>query len=43
MSNTDLETKTHSALHVLKGALVKVLGVNEKWTASVYVSDPKVG
>ena len=30
------ETKTHTALHILKGAVVKVLGA--KWTASVYVS-----
>ncbi|MEM2137339.1 MAG: alanyl-tRNA editing protein [Candidatus Methanomethylicia archaeon] len=31
----DLETRTHTALHVLKGAVRKVLGA--KWTASVYV------
>ncbi len=30
------EIRTHSALHVLKGALQSVLGV--KWTASTYVS-----
>ena len=30
------ETRTHSAVHVVKGALQSVLGV--KWTASVYVS-----
>ena len=30
------EVRTHSAVHVLKGAAQKVLGV--KWTASVYVS-----
>jgi len=30
------EVKTHTALHVLKGAVVKVLGA--KWTASVYVN-----
>lgn len=31
----DIEVRTHTALHVLKGAVVKVLGA--KWTASVYV------
>jgi alanyl-tRNA synthetase len=30
------EVRTHSALHVLKGALQSVLGV--KWTAATYVS-----
>lgn len=30
------EVRTHSAVHVLKGATQKVLGA--KWTASVYVS-----
>ena len=30
-----IETRTHTALHVLKGAAVKVLGV--RWTAGVYV------
>ncbi|ASJ16679.1 alanyl-tRNA editing protein AlaX [Thermococcus chitonophagus] len=34
MSN---EVKTHTALHVLKGAIVKVLGKEAKWTASTYV------
>ncbi len=29
--------RTHTAVHVLKGAVQKVLGA--KWTASVYVSD----
>ncbi|AMM53839.1 alanyl-tRNA editing protein [Pyrococcus kukulkanii] len=29
----------HSALHVLKGAVVKVLGEEAKWTASMYVKD----
>ncbi|HIH72185.1 MAG: Uncharacterized protein XD43_0509 [Thermococcales archaeon 44_46] len=33
-----MEVKTHTALHVLKGAVVKVLGEGAKWTASVYVS-----
>jgi len=33
---SDAETRTHSALHVLKGAAQKVLGTN--LTASVYVS-----
>ncbi len=32
----DVEVRAHTALHVLKGAVVKVLGA--KWTASVYVS-----
>ena len=30
------EARTHSAVHVVKGAVQKVLGA--KWTASVYVS-----
>jgi len=34
----DVEVRTHSALHVLKGAVVKVLGMDAKWTASTYVS-----
>ena len=33
---TEDEVRTHSGLHVLKGALQSVLGV--KWTASTYVS-----
>ncbi len=33
----DVEVRTHTALHVLKGAVVKVLGNNAKWTASTYV------
>jgi alanyl-tRNA synthetase len=35
---SDIEARTHSALHVLKGAVVKVLGMDAKWTASVYVN-----
>ncbi len=30
------DIRTHTALHILKGAVVKVL--NAKWTASVYVN-----
>ena len=30
-----VEVRTHTALHVVKGAVVKVLGA--KWTAGVYV------
>ncbi len=33
----NMEVRTHTALHVLKGAVVKVLGNEAKWTASVYV------
>ena len=33
-----MKVKTHTALHVLKGAVVKVLGEEAKWTASVYVN-----
>jgi len=32
-----IEVRTHTALHVVKGAVRKVLGV--KWTANVYVKD----
>ena len=32
------EVRTHTALHVLKGAVVKILGSGAKWTASTYVS-----
>ena len=32
-----IEERTHTALHVLKGAAVKVLGA--RWTAGVYVKD----
>ncbi|AHF80453.1 alanyl-tRNA editing protein [Thermococcus paralvinellae] len=34
----EIEVKTHTALHVIKGAVVKVLGEKAKWTASVYVN-----
>jgi alanyl-tRNA synthetase len=34
---TDLETRTHTALHLVKGALVKVLGDKARWTTSAYV------
>ena len=34
---SDEETRTHTAVHVLKGAVEKVLGA--KWTSSVYVSE----
>lgn len=34
-----IETKTHTALHILKGAVVKVLGEDALWTASTYVND----
>ncbi|MCD6372894.1 MAG: alanyl-tRNA editing protein [Thermococcus sp.] len=34
---SSVEVRTHTALHVLKGAVVKVLGEGAKWTASVYV------
>ncbi len=33
-----MEVRAHTALHVLKGAVVKVLGQDAKWTASVHVS-----
>jgi len=32
----DVEIRTHTALHILKGAVVKILST--KWTAGVYVS-----
>ena len=31
------EVRTHTALHILKGAVVKVLGEEAMWTASTYV------
>jgi len=36
MSEEEVEIKTHTALHVLKGAARKILGT--KWTAGVYVN-----
>ncbi len=33
-----VEVRTHTALHVLKGAIVRVLGEQSLWTASVYVN-----
>ncbi|MCS7099839.1 MAG: alanyl-tRNA editing protein [Sulfolobales archaeon] len=32
-----VEVRTHTALHVLKGAVVRVLGKDAMWTASTYV------
>ena len=37
MPMSSVEVRTHTALHVVKGAVVKVLGEDAKWTASVYV------
>jgi len=37
MPMSSVEVRTHTALHVVKGAVVKVLGEGAKWTASVYV------
>ena len=33
-----LETRTHTALHILKGAVVKVLGEAARWTTGVYAA-----
>jgi len=33
----NVEVRTHTALHVVKGAVVKVLGEEARWTASTYV------
>jgi len=37
MAGENVEVRTHTALHVVKGAVVKVLGEKAKWTASTYV------
>jgi alanyl-tRNA synthetase len=33
-----IEVKTHTALHIVKGAIVKVLGEDAKWSTSVSVN-----
>ena len=33
----DVEVRAHTALHVVKGAVVRVLGEQSLWTASTYV------
>jgi len=37
--DASLEVRTHTSLHVLKGAVVKVLGA--KWTAGVWIKDAR--
>lgn len=37
MNYTD-EVRTHTALHLLKGSVVRVLGPSAMWTAGVYVN-----
>lgn len=37
MAMIPVEVRTHTALHIVKGAVVKVLGEDAKWTASTYV------
>lgn len=32
-----VETRTHTALHIVKGAIVKVLGEGAKWSTSAFV------
>lgn len=32
-----MEVRTHTALHIVKGAVVKVPGERAKWMASTYV------
>ncbi|MDI3475848.1 MAG: alanyl-tRNA synthetase [Thermococcaceae archaeon] len=39
MQGIPIEVRTHTALHVVKGAVVKVLGEEAKWTASTYVKE----
>ena len=36
-NSTKFDVRTHTALHVLKGAVVKVLGKDAMWTASTFV------
>jgi len=38
VSEYSVEARTHTALHVLKGAVVRVLGEGAMWTAGTYVS-----
>jgi len=38
MDAMDSAVRTHTALHVIKGAVVKVLGKKAKWTASIHVN-----
>jgi len=38
MDAMDSAVRTHTALHVIKGAVVKVLGKKAKWTASTHVN-----
>lgn len=33
-----IEVRTHTALHIVKGAIVKVLGENAKWSTSAAVN-----
>jgi len=33
-----IETRTHTALHIVKGAILKVLGPDAKWTTSTSVN-----
>jgi len=33
-----IETRTHTALHIVKGAIVKVLGEDAKWSTSANVN-----
>jgi alanyl-tRNA synthetase len=37
MPEFPVDVRTHTALHIVKGAVVKVLGEEAKWTASTYV------